>query len=83
VSFDSPPRIGQLLQPQLRLIHCGQEQAARFSSNTGFIGGGCQKLTARDTWSVIRCELVQLPEGDMWLVIIQNKQQEQRFVEIS
>lgn len=82
VSYDEPPEVGDYLQPQLRLIHCKEPRAARFSSNTGFIGTGCQTLAERDTWSVIRCTRVQLPEGGMWLVEIQNDSNELRFVPI-
>ena len=82
VSYDDPPEVGGYLQPQLRLIHCGNPRAARFSSNTGFIGESCQALIQRDTWSVIRRTFVQIKEGGMWLVEIENDAKEVRFVPI-
>lgn len=82
VSYDDPPKAGDYLQPQPRLIHCSHARAARFSSNTGFIGEGCQALVKRDTWTVTRRSKVQLQEGGMWLVRIENELNEVRFVPV-
>ena len=74
VSFHNPPAVGDWLKPQRDLVACDTLAAAQFMSNFGFLHPQCQQLENIEEreFKVIKRERMQLPEGQIWLLNVEQ-----------